>query len=198
MSRETLTHLNNFTLIGNTDARGNAWHYRAALQGEEPNHYPGPIPIDDVKRRLYYWQPVPRRVAVEFPADLDTMTHLGDDGEPLRWMVQEDRQAIARSDRATVLGMFKGGYKIHQYEQWLLEEHRDDLGRRPGDLLGRTAPRRRGRVGRGQRARHDHHPGGCRLPPEPARRDVGGRFAGDHDQAHGAGHRAVTTRSPSR
>lgn len=121
MSRETLTHLNNFTLIGNTEQRGNAWHYRAALQGEEPNHYPGPVPIDDVKRRLYYWQPVPRPVAVEFPADVDTMTHLNDAGEPVRWVVQEDRQAIARSDRDTVLGMFKGGYKIHQYSEWLLK-----------------------------------------------------------------------------
>ena len=48
MSRETLQHLNTNTLIGNTDHRGTAWHYRAEHQGDEPNHYPGPIPIADV------------------------------------------------------------------------------------------------------------------------------------------------------
>ena len=35
MSRETLQHLNTKTLIGNTDARGTAWHYRAEEQGAE-------------------------------------------------------------------------------------------------------------------------------------------------------------------
>jgi hypothetical protein len=29
MSNETLHHLNTNTLIGNTNARGHAWHYRA-------------------------------------------------------------------------------------------------------------------------------------------------------------------------
>ena len=33
MSRETLQHLNTHTLIGNTDQRGHAWHYRAVDQG---------------------------------------------------------------------------------------------------------------------------------------------------------------------
>src|SRR4051812_11545629 len=41
MSNETLQHLNTNTLIGNTDARGHAWHYRADEQGGETNHYPG-------------------------------------------------------------------------------------------------------------------------------------------------------------
>ena len=48
MTRETLTHLNTNTLIGMTDQRGAAWHYRAEEQGEETNHYLGPIPVDDV------------------------------------------------------------------------------------------------------------------------------------------------------
>ena len=55
MSSETLQHLNTNTLIGNTDARGHAWHYRAEEQGAESNHYPGPIPIEDVRRRLFCW-----------------------------------------------------------------------------------------------------------------------------------------------
>lgn len=121
MSQETLSWLNTMTLIGNTDQRGKAWHYRAADQGGEPNHYPGAIPVDDVRRRLFGWQAVPRRVAVELPATFETMTHIGEAGEPLRWAVQDDRQAIAASDDHSVLGLFKDGYKIHQYDQWLLD-----------------------------------------------------------------------------
>src|SRR5215212_1817531 len=48
------------------------------------------------------------------------MTHLNDAGEPMRWAVQEDRQAIAPSDDDHVMGMFKDGYKLHQYDAWLL------------------------------------------------------------------------------
>ena len=71
MSKETLQHLNTNTLIGNTDHRGTAWHYRAEEQGDESNHYPGPIPVEDVERRLFHWQAESRRIAVEIPADLD-------------------------------------------------------------------------------------------------------------------------------
>ena len=122
MSKETLQHLNINTLIGNTDARGTAWHYRAEYQGSESNHYPGPIPVDDVERRLFSWQAESRRLAVETPAQLETMTHLSEDGQPLRWAVLGDRQAIARSDdtHGSVMGIFKPGYQMHQYREWLL------------------------------------------------------------------------------
>ena len=43
MSRETLNWLNTNTLIGFTDKRGNAWHWRAQEQDGASNHYPGPI-----------------------------------------------------------------------------------------------------------------------------------------------------------
>jgi hypothetical protein len=55
MSKETLQHMNANTLIGFTDKRGHAWHYRAEQQGDEPNHYPGAIPIEDGQRRLFAW-----------------------------------------------------------------------------------------------------------------------------------------------
>jgi phage/plasmid-like protein (TIGR03299 family) len=120
MSRETLTTLNQLQLIGFTDKRGQAWHYREEFQGDESNHYAGAIPADDVRRRLFHWQAVPRRVAVELPATFDTMTHLSDDGQPLRWAVQLDRQAIARDDTDAVMGLFKDGYTPHQYHEWLV------------------------------------------------------------------------------
>ena len=55
MSQETSQWLNTRTLIGFTDKRGNAWHYRADEQGTEPNHYPLAIPTEDVRRRLFGW-----------------------------------------------------------------------------------------------------------------------------------------------
>ena len=129
MSTESMLDLNANVLIGNTDQRGTAWHYRADLQGHEPNHYPGPIPVEDVRRRLFHWQAEARRVAVETPADLATMTHISDDGTPARWVVQPDRQAVARSDDhdGIVLGLFKDGYQMHQYDQWLLTTVADIL-----------------------------------------------------------------------
>ena len=122
MSKETLEHLNLNTLIGNTDQRGTAWHYRAELQGDESNHYPGPIPVPDVRRRLFQWAAESRRLAVETPATVTTMTHLNPDGYPMRWAIVADRQAICRSDdtRGTPMGIFKPGYLMHQYEEWLL------------------------------------------------------------------------------
>jgi phage/plasmid-like protein (TIGR03299 family) len=122
MSRESLQHLNTDVLIGNTTHRGHAWHYRAGEQGAEANHYPGPIPITDVQRRLFCWQAESRRIAVEVDADLQGMTHLSETGLPSRWAAIEGRQAITRSDRqdGTVMGLFAEGYQMHQYNQWLL------------------------------------------------------------------------------
>ncbi len=95
MSRETLQWLNTNTLIGFTDKRGHAWHWRAREQNGISNHYPGPIPIHDVQQRLFAWTADSRRVAVELPADPQTMTHLDPDGRPVRWAVVGDRQGSA-------------------------------------------------------------------------------------------------------
>lgn len=123
MSKEKLEWLNSKTLIGCTDSRGsNAWHYRADLQdGREPNHYPGPIPIGDVKRRLFDWNAVELPVFVARPAGMDDMTALNDEGEPIQFAQLTDRKAIAADDNYDVLGLFKSGYAVHQYEEWLLE-----------------------------------------------------------------------------
>ncbi|MFK5645111.1 DUF932 domain-containing protein [Ornithinimicrobium sp. LYQ121] len=120
MSRETLQHLNTSTLIGSTDQRGTAWHYRADLQGGEPNHYPGPIPVEDVRRRLFHWSADSRPLAVALPSDLATATHLDQDGAPARWTPVPDRQAIVRSDTGQVMGIFTSGYVMHPYDEWLL------------------------------------------------------------------------------
>ncbi|MDT9591587.1 DUF932 domain-containing protein [Nocardioides zeae] len=127
MSRESLSDLNTRTLIGNTDARGTAWHYRADLQAEEPNHYPGPIPVEDVRRRLFDWHAISVPVATELPADLQTMTHLDQNGHPARWSYLNERQAICRDDTFEVMGIFAQGYAMHQYDEWLVATVADIL-----------------------------------------------------------------------
>jgi len=119
MSKETLSWLNTNTLIGCTDKRGTAWHWRAQEQGERSNHYPGAIPVPDVQDRLFGWQAESRRLAVELPAAVVDATHW-ESGLPRRWAVLPDRQAICRSDNNTLMGIFGPGYTRHQYNEWLL------------------------------------------------------------------------------
>jgi phage/plasmid-like protein (TIGR03299 family) len=107
MSRESMEWLNNFTLIGNTEKRGNAWHYRQQLQGVESNHYTGPIPVADVLRRLFDWT-----------AEKESMFRRRSNGE---YIEIPDRAVIVRSDTEVVLGVFKQSYEPHQYSEWLLE-----------------------------------------------------------------------------
>lgn len=110
MSRETLDWLNNNTLIGFTEKRGHAWHYREGSN----NHYPGAVPVADVERRLFNWQ------AVEQPLYVPT----GHEGA----MVEvPGSKAIARSDNGEVLGIFRDGYVPHQYREWLLKALADIL-----------------------------------------------------------------------
>lgn len=85
MSRETVEHLNTNVLVGCTDKRGNAWHYRADLQtpwsyayqddsGEMiagagiGNHYPQGIPLVDVKGRLFNWEPLTDKIYRRHPS----------------------------------------------------------------------------------------------------------------------------------
>lgn len=127
MSAETLTTLNTSTLIGFTDQRGRAWHYRAELQGAESNHYPGAIPVTDVERRLFNFRAmsVPAAHAVPITladdmAGLITPDGILADGTPYRWVATPDEQAVIRSDTGRKMGHFKDGYVIHQHSEWLL------------------------------------------------------------------------------
>ncbi|MEU5437162.1 DUF932 domain-containing protein [Streptomyces sp. NPDC020719] len=107
MSQESLEWLNANTLIGFTDKRGTAWHYRAALQSDTPNHYPGPVPVEDVKRRLFGWEAVAGPVYVKSPVT--------------GGLVQvPERQAFVRSDSGHVMGIFGDGYEGHPYKEWLI------------------------------------------------------------------------------
>ncbi len=122
MSQETVKWLNTMTLIGFTEQRGHAWHYRAAEQGAEPNHYPGAIPVEDVRRRLFGWKVLEGDVT-------STATLLTDDGvgtltitDPHRKAMLRPPGALGADDPGAILGVFKSGYEGHDYSKWLLEQ----------------------------------------------------------------------------
>lgn len=106
MSAESSDWLNKNTLVGFTDKRGKAWHWRESDQGDEPNHYTGAIPVDDVVRRLFSWEGIEQPVLFR-----------GADGE-----IRESskRKVILRSDTYDDLGAFAMSYRIHQYQPWLI------------------------------------------------------------------------------
>lgn len=129
MSKETALWLNTNTLIGNTDQRGKAWHYRADLQGGEPNHYPGFVPVGDVERRLFDWQAQKVPVLAQVPATLETATGMDADGNPVSQVPVPNMYAIRRSDTGLIFPRtFTGGYELHQYREWLLESVASILG----------------------------------------------------------------------
>lgn len=102
MSMETMEWLNTQTLIGFTDKRGNAWHYR---EGSD-NHYSGAIPEDDVLKRLFNWDVEETPLRFTFNGRSKTIPN---------------QKAMYRSDTGDVLGIFKDSYQGHGYKEWLLD-----------------------------------------------------------------------------
>lgn len=105
MSMETREWLSKNTLIGFTEKRGNAWHYR---QGDD-NHYPQAIPVDDVLKRLFSWNPV--KVPEQWT---DPKTGLIVTGKDIV-IVRDDMTGAGAK-----LGTFTDGYQLHPYPQWLV------------------------------------------------------------------------------
>jgi phage/plasmid-like protein (TIGR03299 family) len=121
MSAETSEWLNTNTLIGYTDKRGHAWHYRESDQGVEPNHYAGAVPVEDVVRRLFNF------TAISSPVLVPSLDGLGTDEVP-------NKQAIRASDDGHVFGIFADGYTPHQYEEWLIDNVASLISQSKGEL----------------------------------------------------------------
>lgn len=111
MSQETMTWLNRNVLIGYVNVRGTAWHHLRSEQGDEPNHYVGPVPIEDVRRRLFNWMAEPRELLMLVPDGRGGTTPV-----PL-----DSHRAIVRNDSNEVLSVRGADYAIHQYGEVLLE-----------------------------------------------------------------------------
>jgi phage/plasmid-like protein (TIGR03299 family) len=106
MGTESAEWYNTQILVGFTEKRGHAWHYKADLQGEEPNHYPKAIPVGDVHRRLFQWKAEKQPI------------YLMQNG-PIKQI--PNRVAVTRNDTDEVLGIFSDGYSVHQYDEWLIK-----------------------------------------------------------------------------
>lgn len=121
MSAETMEWLNSNILVGYTEQRGHAWHYRQDLQGSEPNHYTSAVPTEDILRRLFSWSAISAPVFIQVPANLDDATGVDNDGNPIKYIKAGNRQAILRDDNLNLFEIFKEGYRSHQYSEWLVQ-----------------------------------------------------------------------------
>ena len=118
MSQETIHWLNTQTLQSRA-----VWHTSAQLQKlmDKPTVYDGPIPFEDVRSRLFGWEPLRGDVR-------STATIITPDGVETVSMTDEHRvtmmrppHALYQDDPGAILGVFKSGYKAHPYAKWLLE-----------------------------------------------------------------------------
>lgn len=123
MSAETMEWLNTNTLIGFTERRGNAWHYRAEMQGELTNHYPGAIPIADAKKRIFGWEPMVLDLAYTIPEYMDETGVY-----PARTIVDENEKLLIHPRSGELLGKPTDKYEIHSYTEWLLNAVSTILG----------------------------------------------------------------------
>ena len=105
MSAETLQWLNENSLIGFTAERGKAWHH---LEGYD-NHFEGAIPVERMMDLMSY----------PLAEGTPTVTVLGDDG--VTTFEAKGHKGIVRVDTGEVFKFFKEGYRIHQPQEWLVQ-----------------------------------------------------------------------------
>jgi phage/plasmid-like protein (TIGR03299 family) len=120
LSAETTTWLRNNIVVGFTEKRGNAWWNSRGANGTDDqgrsNHFEGPVPVEIVRERLFNWQGERLPIYAGIPASMD------ENGVTAPQFVEiPGRVAIARSDNGLVMGIFKDGYVIHQYSEWLMD-----------------------------------------------------------------------------
>ena len=121
MSAETYQWLNSGNiLVGYTDERGMPWWYQPELDDEDESVlYTGPIPVEDLNRRLFNWEPVEGTSETTYT---DPTT-----GEQVHLLIP-NRKEIIRPDTRTVFKQFTDGYRIHGYNEWLVDNLTGILG----------------------------------------------------------------------
>lgn len=144
MSAERLTWLNTMVLVGMTesrkgfvdpvdpcesqyDAEGRSWHFRQELQGAEANHYPGPIPLADVKRRLFHWEVLEGdHRSIVRTTDGSGVEGLIEFVDPTKKSIIRPPGALGPDDKGAIMGVFGiESYESHNYMQWLVEKVQD-------------------------------------------------------------------------
>ena len=111
MSKETQEWLSNYTLIGFTDKRGNAWHWREG----DGNHFPDAIPVEVVRERLFFWEPEEGTVESQvFKNGVFQYKVTNDDRKKII------RPATTQLGDAKILGEFNNDTPMHGYDEWLI------------------------------------------------------------------------------
>jgi phage/plasmid-like protein (TIGR03299 family) len=141
MSNETAGWLNTFILAGNTANRNMPWWHQSRLQNGEPTTYPGAIPVADVRRRLLSWKLTEATVT----ATVDTPEVIDEHGvtpaqqlsivDPTRKAILRPPGALGSEDPGAILGVFKSGYMVHQYDEWLIDRVAGLISAADGELI---------------------------------------------------------------
>lgn len=136
MSAESSQWLNTMILIGMTEQRGNAWHYRAADQGTESNHYTGAIPVADVIRRLFNFTVEKTPLTMSVPTDdLMAADGMDDNGIPFSRMPVTEFVAFRHSATGHVFTVGGKDRAVHQYQDWLIDGLGSIVGTERDDLV---------------------------------------------------------------
>ena len=111
MSMETRDWLSTMTLIGDTDDRGNAWHYRMG----DNNHFPGAIPPEAVETLLCNNAPVEQPLYIK-----------GLDGTFIE--VPNFKGMASRANRDYLHSVHSSGYATHDFKAHLFDNATRLLG----------------------------------------------------------------------
>ncbi len=120
MTQESQAWLEQNVRVGFTapeHGRGNSWWY----QGDGESQYPHAVPAEEVKRVLSRANPATSPVYVEAPDQPYSEPVWGiDEVEPGKIRVP-GLMAITRADDGHVYQVTTDGYRIHDYEEWLVD-----------------------------------------------------------------------------
>lgn len=132
MSKETIQWLNENTMIGYTTDRDrwakNAWSVmdNGVMKAwwQQPSYnlgYEGAIPVEDVRDRLFNWEPIEAPIMLKKPCQVGEEDAIDGTGQAFQWVPDLSRKAIMHPTSDHVYGYFgTETYQVHGYNQWLI------------------------------------------------------------------------------
>ena len=137
MSQETMEWLNSNTMIGFTANReaykhmgwgmtydeasgeNRAWWYMP----EFANGYPGAIPVEEVERVLFNWEPIETEIMHKRRDGINESNCDAVDGNgPFIWVPSDKYKGIMHPETEYEFGVFgRDSYTIHTYKDWLID-----------------------------------------------------------------------------
>lgn len=135
MSKETISWLNENTMIGNINDKAkwtkNAWAIidpktgtmKAWWQQDDfENAYEGFIPVEEVERVLFNWTPVEATIFLRKPCSADEADGVDGYGNSFVWVPDPESKAIMHPETNHVYNYFgANSYQVHGYSPWLID-----------------------------------------------------------------------------